>query len=346
MKPFPRTEISDSGQVKFCPEANQQRQDAVYNIINSEEWSKQIKTIVDFGCGELRFFKVLKTMEQLDSIICIDIDEEKLKLHGEKANPAFNGIVEYMKKPLKVDIYHGDIGQIDSCIKNSDAIICIEVIEHLFPNELDNLPYTIFGFAKPKLVVITTPNVEFNIVFSKKNKMRHEDHKFEWTRVQFRDWASNIIQRYPDYAVEFQDIVVPPKGYESIGPLTQMAVFHKQTKFVDNKHENDTVKNYELIYSYEYPVQKDLRETDDKILQEFMFYLTKYSDSNDQCEQHGDDSQDIMIPLKPLFKKIKSLVPNLRELESLLIGFGYTITKHNLILSKPKVKYNRGYPHL
>lgn len=46
-----------------------------------------------------------------------------------------------------------------------------------------------FGFIAPKLVIVTTPNADFNIVFfDDPLKMRNRDHKFEWTRGQFEDW--------------------------------------------------------------------------------------------------------------------------------------------------------------
>lgn len=62
-------------------------------------------------------------------------------------------------------------------------------IEHLYPDELDAFPYNIFGFVAAKLVIVTTPNADFNVVFSDDPKrLRNRDHKFEWTRSEFEDW--------------------------------------------------------------------------------------------------------------------------------------------------------------
>lgn len=61
-------------------------------------------------------------------------------------------------------------------------------IEHLYPDVLDAFPYNIFCYVHPKLVIVTTPNAEFNILFKDFKKFRHYDHKFEWTREQFQDW--------------------------------------------------------------------------------------------------------------------------------------------------------------
>lgn len=44
---------------------------------------------------------------------------------------------------------------------------------------------------QPKIVIFSTPNAEFNVLFSGSrfaNGFRHEDHKFEWTQEQFCDW--------------------------------------------------------------------------------------------------------------------------------------------------------------
>jgi hypothetical protein len=46
----------------------------------------------------------------------------------------------------------------------------------------------IFGETKPRLMIVTTPNVEFNVRFESlpAGRMRHGDHRFEWTRAEFR----------------------------------------------------------------------------------------------------------------------------------------------------------------
>ena len=48
----------------------------------------------------------------------------------------------------------------------------------------------------PNFVILTTPNKEFNIYFVMKNKFRHADHKFEWTREQFINWSYKICKKY------------------------------------------------------------------------------------------------------------------------------------------------------
>lgn len=61
-------------------------------------------------------------------------------------------------------------------------------IEHLEADVLAALPATLFGYMRPRLVVLTTPNQEFNQLFPDFSGMRHWDHKFEWTRAEFQSW--------------------------------------------------------------------------------------------------------------------------------------------------------------
>ena len=53
-----------------------------------------------------------------------------------------------------------------------------------------------------------------------KKELRHKDHKFEWTRREFKDWAEKIAENY-NYNYEIFDI----EADENFGSPTQMGVF-------------------------------------------------------------------------------------------------------------------------
>ena len=112
--------------------------------------------------------------------------------------------------------------------KRFDAVTCIELIEHLFPSQLPAFEENIFGFIKPKLVIISTPNSDFNVIFSGNSneisKLRHWDHKFEWSRKEFSTWCYKICKTY-SYSVEFDGVGNPPNGHNSVGFCSQFAVF-------------------------------------------------------------------------------------------------------------------------
>jgi hypothetical protein len=81
----------------------------------------------------------------------------------------------------------------------------------------------LFGDARPRIVVVTTPNREYNVLFDglPAGRFRHRDHRFEWTRAEFEEWAGETAGRF-GYGVRF--LPVGPEDPE-VGAPTQMAVF-------------------------------------------------------------------------------------------------------------------------
>jgi hypothetical protein len=134
--------------------------------------------------------------------------------------------------PLVVEAYEGDITKMDPSVLNLSpplyAVLSIEVIEHLEPEVLLGFEKTVFGLLSPPLVILTTPNSDFNTVFKlEKGKFRHWDHKFEWTRAEFRDWCLKICSQYSAYTFETSGIGEGAEGTEAFGAVSQMAVFTK-----------------------------------------------------------------------------------------------------------------------
>ncbi len=104
-----------------------------------------------------------------------------------------------------------------------NAATVVEVIEHLDPPRLAAFERVLFEFARPAVVVITTPNVEYNVKFENlpAGKLRHKDHRFEWTREQFQGWANRVAEHF-SYSVRF--LPVGPEDAD-VGAPTQMGVF-------------------------------------------------------------------------------------------------------------------------
>ena len=80
----------------------------------------------------------------------------------------------------------------------------VEVVEHLDPPRLSAFERVLFEFAKPRTIVLTTPNREYNVTWENvgPERFRHPDHRFEWTRQEFQDWANGIVARF-GYRVRF-----------------------------------------------------------------------------------------------------------------------------------------------
>jgi hypothetical protein len=103
----------------------------------------------------------------------------------------------------------------------------IEVIEHMEAERLPAFEGAIFGHAQPGAVIVTTPNREYNALFEGMavDAMRHPDHRFEWTRAEFRHWAESVAPVY-GYAVCFEGIGTEDAAH---GHPTQVAVFTRET---------------------------------------------------------------------------------------------------------------------
>jgi hypothetical protein len=65
----------------------------------------------------------------------------------------------------------------------------------------------LFQFARPKIIIITTPNQEYNVKFTSlpTGKLRHLDRRFEWTRNEFKNWCGRVAEQYT-YRVQFYAI--------------------------------------------------------------------------------------------------------------------------------------------
>ena len=101
------------------------------------------------------------------------------------------------------------------------------MVEHLDPPRLSAFERVLFEFARPAAVVLTTPNAEYNVKWETlpAGNFRHRDHRFEWTRAEFRAWAERVADRF-GYVVRFL-----PVGPEDpvVGPPTQLGVFTLRT---------------------------------------------------------------------------------------------------------------------
>lgn len=70
------------------------------------------------------------------------------------------------------------------------TVMMVEVIEHLEIDDATTLFKDVLEFCKTnaKRLLMTTPNYDFN-QFYKLESYRHDDHRFEFTEQQFKDWV-------------------------------------------------------------------------------------------------------------------------------------------------------------
>jgi 3' terminal RNA ribose 2'-O-methyltransferase Hen1 len=124
-----------------------------------------------------------------------------------------------------VELWQGALTYRDKRLASFDAATVVEVIEHLDPPRLASFERVLFASARPTAVIVTTPNVEYNVRFETMpaGSLRHRDHRFEWTRAEFADWASGVAARH-GYQVSFEGI---GDQDPEVGTPTQMAVFRR-----------------------------------------------------------------------------------------------------------------------
>ncbi|XP_014608125.1 PREDICTED: uncharacterized protein LOC106788923 [Polistes canadensis] len=304
--------------IKFCPPVYIQRYNKVIEILNSDKYKGKIRKVVDFGCAELNFFVHLKSIPELEEILCVDVDRSVLEANKGKVKPLFSDHIHCRSKPLVVHVYEGSVTHNDKKLEKTDAVICIELIEHLYPDTLIDFEFNIFGCIKPKVVIITTPNADFNILFNKFSGFRHYDHKFEWTREQFQDWAHNIVLRYSDYQVTFHGIGNGPKGTEHLGASTQMVIFHRNSE--ENSSELLGVDNlFKLITLENFPFKIDKRSEKQKILDEVSYYMSRSA---------NHDNSEGELSLKSLVSLLKEFNVTMESLKPILKEGGWSIVDH------------------
>jgi len=177
------------------------------------------RRVLDLGCGEGRLLRALLDEKSFEEIVGVDVSYRALEIAGDRLRLAT--LPERQRQRLR--LVQSSLTYRDRRLAGYDAAAVVEVIEHLDPPRLAAFERVLFEFARPRVVVLTTPNSEYNVKFENlpAGRFRHKDHRFEWSRQEFGIWARRVAERF-GYAVRFI-----PVGVEdaSVGAPTQMAVF-------------------------------------------------------------------------------------------------------------------------
>jgi 3' terminal RNA ribose 2'-O-methyltransferase Hen1 len=179
--------------------------------------------VLDLGCGEGRLLRALLKEKQFSEIVGMDVSHRALEMARDRLH--FDRLPPVQKERIR--LLHGSLIYRDERLAGFDAAAVVEVIEHLDAARLAAFERVLFDCSKPKTIVITTPNREYNVKWETlpAGKFRHRDHRFEWTRAEFQEWANRVASRF-GYQVRF--LLVGPED-SAVGSPTQMGVFTSTT---------------------------------------------------------------------------------------------------------------------
>jgi 3' terminal RNA ribose 2'-O-methyltransferase Hen1 len=175
--------------------------------------------VADVGCGEGALTADLLADDAFTEVIAADVSSRALEIAERRLR------VDRMppRRRERLSVIQSSVTYRDRRLAGLDALVLMEVIEHIDQPRLAALERTVFAEARPEHVVVTTPNSEYNIRFEflPSGALRHRDHRFEWTRPEFASWAQRVAAEN-GYNVRFL-----PVGQEDpqVGSPTQMAVF-------------------------------------------------------------------------------------------------------------------------
>jgi 3' terminal RNA ribose 2'-O-methyltransferase Hen1 len=193
----------------------QQRRGAVLAALHASG----ARRVGDLGCGEGALVGELLADQQFTHVVAADVSSRALefaerKLRLDRMPPTRRERLILMQSSLTYR---------DSRLIGLDAVVLMEVIEHVDPPRLPALARNVFGSIAPETVVVTTPNVEYNVRYPTllPGRRRHRDHRFEWTRAEFADWAGTVAD---DWSYQVRHLPVGDEDPE-LGAPTQMAVF-------------------------------------------------------------------------------------------------------------------------
>ena len=178
------------------------------------------RRVLDLGCGPGALLTRL-LRDDYERIVGVDVSVRALEIAARRLKLD----VMHDAQRERIELLHSPLTYRDKRLRGFDAAALVEVIEHLDPPRLLAAEQNVFGSARPGTVVVTTPNVEYNVRWETlpAGALRHPDHRFEWTRAQFADWARGVAARH-GYTV--RHLPVGPDDPE-VGSPTQMAVFSR-----------------------------------------------------------------------------------------------------------------------
>ncbi len=206
--------------VEATPGLHEQRLNTVMAAIRAVH----ARSLVDLGCGEGRLLALALGERALTRILGVDVSPVALARAGRRLH--LDGMAPMQR--ARIQLTQGSLLYRDDRLSDFDVAALVEVVEHLDTSRLGAMERVIFQHARPQRVIVTTPNREYNVRWEAlgEQRLRHRDHRFEWTRAECRAWADRVAATY-GYRSAWQGI--GPDDPE-VGAPSQMVIFDGETR--------------------------------------------------------------------------------------------------------------------
>ncbi|MQY08080.1 3' terminal RNA ribose 2'-O-methyltransferase Hen1 [Actinomadura macrotermitis] len=171
------------------------------------------RSVLDLGCGQGRLLTRLARDGAFPEVRGADVSYRAVEIARRRTRD--DAAVR--------EVFQGALTYADARFEGHDAAVLMEVVEHIDPPRLEAVERVVFGAARPRVVVVTTPNAEHNVRYEglAPGALRHPDHRFEWTRAQFRAWADRVCAAH---GYQVRHLPVGDDDPE-VGAPTQLGVF-------------------------------------------------------------------------------------------------------------------------
>ncbi|HYI56522.1 MAG TPA: 3' terminal RNA ribose 2'-O-methyltransferase Hen1 [Microlunatus sp.] len=211
--------LDDSGESADVRSASlaEQRRAAVLAAVRAAG----AKRVGDLGCGEGALLADLLAERTIEQVIAADVSARSLDLAARRIG--LDRMNE--RQQARINLLQSSLTYTDQRLVGLDAVILMEVVEHLDLSRLPALERSVFGVAAPGVVIVTTPNADYNVRYDDLpvGAFRHRDHRFEWSRAEFAAWAERVAMTH-GYEVRLAPIWPVD---ERVGSLTQLAIFDR-----------------------------------------------------------------------------------------------------------------------
>ncbi|MCH8536800.1 MAG: class I SAM-dependent methyltransferase [Alkalimonas sp.] len=191
------------------------RLDTLFRLVKASGVNK----VLDLGCGSGSFLLKLMADPQFTDVVGLEQSGESLSQARNKLTAALS------ERPSRLQLVCASYADPQPSLSRFPMAVMIETIEHVPAGRLSAVEHQVFAVLQPGQLLLTTPNSEYNVLYGlRAGEFRDPDHKFEWSRAKFKQWALGVAKRH-GYQVQFRGI---GEADAELGPPTQLAMFQKR----------------------------------------------------------------------------------------------------------------------